>query len=777
MPQNNQEGNRVVRQGKQKKQKRPKKPLPPALKALKTVGTVILKVFLTIGLVLTITGCICGVTLSIYVIDFINSDANIIDLDHLKVSQTSVLYGKAPDGSYVEVNRIKSGANSIWTDFADIPQDLKDAVVATEDKRFYTHDGVDFRRTFGAFANYVKNKLSPGSGVEYGGSTITQQLIKNINGDIYDRSELVKLQEIIGSMHVDRNYSKDLILEAYLNVIGLHFQINGVGAGAKYYFNKDVSELALDECVALSVISKSPKGYNPIDNPKENQRRRRYAYDEMLKQGYITQEEYDKYYDKELVVAKKQATTEKKGATQSYFVDAAIEEIIADLQKEYNYSYDYAKQQLYTQGYQVYLTMETKTQSVLEDYFEDLSNFYTEAQGKTSANGYRVADHIPDAAYMVIMNYDGDIVAVVGDKGPKEVDMALNRATSPTVTRPAGSTIKPIGIYAPAFEQDLINWSSVFLDEPIMMIEDEKTGEGREYPRNFDLKYTGAINIIDAIKVSKNTIPVYLSNIMTPQASFDFLTQKLKLRGFRASGTYNDVALGSMALGDGGTILSDLTAAFQMFGNGGYYQEHKTYSRVVDANGKVILDNTNDKKERVISAETAYVMNKALRAVVNEEGGSGRAAKLENIEVVGKTGTSNNKKDLVFIGLTPYYVGGIRYGNDDNSELKETGKSQMVVWKEVMEKVHEGLNPAKFELSDEGVIEYEYCVESGKLAHIGCPVRKYGYYKSSYIPDNCNLHNHDGTLNEENRIKSTWEDTKRKFYEEQAKKSNANPTP
>lgn len=771
MSENNLDGNRVVRQTKQKKSKRPQKQLPPALKALKTVGSVFLKTFLVVGLVLTITACICGVTLSIYVIDFINGDANIIDLNHLKVSQTSVLYGKSPDGSFVEVNRIKSGANTIWANFADIPQDMKDAVVATEDKRFYTHDGVDFRRTLGAFANYVKNKLSPGSAQEYGGSTITQQLIKNINGDIYDRSELVKLQEIIGSMHVDRNYSKDIILEAYLNVIGLHFQINGVGAGAKYYFGKEISELALDECVALSVISKSPSGYNPIDNPEENQKRRRYAYDEMLEQGYITQAEYDKYYDKELVVTKKAATAQKKSATQSYFVDAAIEEIIADLQKEYNYSYDYAKQMLYTSGYQIYLTMETKTQDILEDYFEDLSNFYTENQGKTNANGYRVADHVPDAAYMVIMNYDGDIVAVVGDKGVKEVDMALNRATSATVTRPAGSTIKPIGIYAPAFEQDLINWSTVFVDEPIMIIKDEKTGEEREYPKNYDLKYSGPITIADAIKVSKNTIPVLLSNVMTPQASFDFLTQKLKLRGFRASGTYNDVALGSMALGDGGTILSDLTASFQMFGNGGYHQEHKTYSRVLDANGKVILDNTTSKKERVISSETAYVMNKALRTVIYEDQGSGRAAKLENIEVVGKTGTSNNKKDLVFVGLTPYYLGGIRYGNDDNSELKETGKSQMTVWKEVMEKVHEGLNPANFELSDEGIVEYEYCLESGKLAHIGCPKRKYGYYKSSYIPDNCNLHEYDGSVNEENRIKSTFETVKKQYEAEKARKA------
>lgn len=757
MTQENEQVERVKRTGKNKN-KRPKKPSSPAMRVVKTVLGVILRVFVTFMLVFTITGCICGVALSLYVMEFVNSAEPVIDLDRLKVNQTALIYAKDSEGNFVEVSQIKSGSNSMWMEYSEIPVDLKDAVVATEDKRFYTHEGVDFKRTFGAVLNevetIVKRMINPGyENVKYGGSTITQQLIKIVNGDFYERGVDVKIKEIIGAMNLERNYfSKDQILESYLNLISLGYDINGVGAAAKFYFDKDVSDLALDECVALSVISKSPSKYNPIAGAAENKKRRQYAYDEMLDQKYITQEEYDKYYDKELVVANKN-TIDGKVETKvtSYFEDAVVEEIVADLMVEYNYSKEFATQMLHTSGWKIYTTMDIGTQKILDDYFINKNNFYTAAQlKKGNLENYK----IPDAAYMVIMNYDGDIVAVVGNKGKKEVSRALNRATSKTVARPAGSTIKPLAVYAPAFEIDAINWSTIMFDEPVMKIKDEKTGEERDYPKNYDIKYEGPTAIIDAIKVSKNTIPVKLVDMMSPKSSFDFLTEKLHFSTLRGSGTNNDVTIGSMALGDGGMVLSEITAAFQIFGNGGYYQPSKTYSKIVDPDGKVILDKTKAKRERVISSETAYVMNKALRAVVNE-GGSGSGAKMDKWEVIGKTGTSNDRRDLLFMGLTPYYYAGIRYGNDDNSVIEETGKSQMTVWREVMEQVHEGLNPAKFELPDDGVVEYEYCTVSGKLAHSGCPTKKNGYYKSTFIPPNCTVHDITGAINDAEIPRST----------------------
>lgn len=734
---------RVVRTGpKVSKKKRYKKPLPKGLQYAKTFFVGILKTLISILLVFTITGCICGVAFSLYVLEYVNSAEAIVDLTKGSSSQNTLIYAKDATGADVEVSRLKRGSKTITVNYPEVPQDLKDAIVYTEDERFWTHTGIDYKRTLGAVINEVgkKLKLLPADKT-FGGSTITQQVIKNINGDIYDRSIDVKIKEIIGALNLSQHYSREQILESYLNTIGLHFDIIGVGAGAKYYFNKDVSELALDECAALAVISKSPTNYNPIDNPKKNQERRRYAYDKMLEFGAITQEEYDSVYDKELVVVKSELAA---GANAlSYYEDAVIEEVIEALMSEYDYSRKYAEDLLYTSGYSVYTPMEIETQKILEDYFADLANFYPDGADVPNKKGYVLADHVPDAAYMVIMNYDGDIVAVVGNKGEKTTARGLNRAT--TSTRPAGSTIKPLSIYAPAFENDIINWSTIMFDEPIMQIEDEKTKEKRNWPLNYNNKYEGPFTMIDAIKVSKNTIPVRLSYDMTPQVSFDFVYDTLQLRSLKPSGSINDVAYSSMALGDGGTILTDLTAAFQIFGNGGYYKPHRTFLRVEDKDGKVILDRTNDKKVRAISSQTSYVMNKALHAVVND-GGSGAKAAMKDYEVVGKTGTSNDRKDLLFVGLTPYYIGGIRYGNDDNSVIENDGTNQIIVWREVMEKVHKGLNPAKFDMSDDGVVVYEYCTASGKLAHSGCPTKKSGYYKSSYIPESCLMHGFDGTV-------------------------------
>lgn len=731
---------RVVRTGKKSKRK-PKKPLPPVLRITKAIFVSILKIVITTGLVLTITACIVGTALTIYVMEFIDAEST-IDLNSLELNNNSVIYAKDANGEDVEVQRLRRGENRTWVDFKDIPQDLKDAVVYTEDERFNTHKGVDFKRTLAAFLNEFKI-ISLGS--RQGGSTITQQLIKNINGDMSksQRTIDVKIQEIFQAMNMERHYSKDQILEQYLNCIALHFNINGVQAGALEYFGKDVSELDLLECVTLSVISKDPSNYNPVQNPENNKERRKYALGKMLEFKAITQAEYDAAVDSDPVLKKKdQSATKpaegeavvKKG--QSYYEDAVIEEVIADLQKEYDYSYEYAENLTYTGGYKIYTPMEIETQKILETYFEDKSNFYLKND--------KQKDLVPDNAYMVIMNYDGDIVALVGGKGAKPSDRGLNRATMSV--RSFGSTVKPLSVYAPAFERDLINWSTIMEDSPVTKVKDPKTGVERAWPNNYNKKFQGNMLMIEAIKVSKNTIPVRIVDMLTPQVSFDFLYNDLNLKSLVASGSNHNANAASMGLGEGGVILTDLTAAYQMFGNGGYYREDKTYTKVVDNDGKVILDATTRKKTRVISPQTAYVMNRALREVVRAAPGSGRAANMKDYEVIGKTGTSSDRLDLLFLGLTPYYIGGIRYGNDDNSVIENDGKSQIVVWKEVMDLVHKGKNPAKFELDTGGVVEFEYCTTSGLLAHAGCPTKAVGYYKTTGIPASCSVHVFGGAV-------------------------------
>ncbi len=308
-------------------------------------------------------------------------------------------------------------------------------------------------------------------------------------------------------------------------------------------------------------------------------------------------------------------------------------------------------------------------------------------------------------------------------------------------TRPAGSTIKPLAIYAPAFENNLITWSSIMDDSPVKKVKDEKTGQERDYPKNYDsdLKgYQGPMLIIDALKVSKNTIPVRLSDLLTPKVSYDFVTKELGITTLTPASGSNGATL---ALGDGGFKLHELTAAFQIFGNGGYYTQPKMYTKVTDSEGKVILDATTRSKHQVMSSQTAYIMNKGLWSVVND-GGSGRAAKLANMETIGKTGTSNDRKDLLFMGATPYYVAGIRYGHDDNklTIAKNLYSAHIPVWQKIMTEVHKGKNPAVFELNDDGVVEMAYCTESGGLAHSGCPKQGKGYYKATDIPAPCTIH-------------------------------------
>ncbi len=617
----------------------------------------------------------------------------------------------------------------------DIPKNLQDAVVFTEDQRFYEHTGVDFKRTFAAFANMII-KTVVGGDKEYGGSTISQQLIKNINGDITNRTIDVKIKEIIGSMNLERNYSKEQILESYLNYISLDNNIRGVQAGAKYYFNKDVSELTLNECAILAVISKSPSTYNPYKHPEKNDLRRKYALDKLLEFKKISQADHDAAYKEEYKLANPNAISSDKTVKptkkyQSYFTDSVINEVIADLQKEYNYNEDHAKQLLYTSGWSVYTTMEIDTQNTLENFFANPANFNTKyVTNKTQA-------------YMTIMDYDGNIVAVVGGKGPKEGDRILNRAM--VSKRPAGSTIKPLAVYTPAFEHDLITWSMIMEDSAVQNKENKPDGE-LNWPNNYNKKYEGNISIIDALRVSKNTIPVRIVNALTPQVSFDFVHDKLGLKSLVGTGSHNNVNAASLALGDGGSTLTELTAAYQIFGNGGYYTAPKLYTKVVNASGEVILDTTKRAKTRVISPETAFIMNKGLWNVVDS--GSGKNAKMDKWEVVGKTGTSNDRKDLLFMGLTPYYVGGIRYGFDDNDktidEKKDVGLDQIRVWKKVMELIHKGRNPAKFELDKTGVVEYEYCTESGMQANSGCPTKKIGYYKESNPLPVCSIHSYNG---------------------------------
>ncbi len=690
----------------------------------------VFKIIATVILVATIICCIVGTALTIYVMQYVRS-APEIDLNALKMNFNSSVYGKDDNGEYIQIQTLRYDMDRIWVDLKDIPKTVQDAFVYSEDERFYTHTGVDFVRTAAAAVNEVliKLKVLPDSD-RFGASTITQQLIKNINSDFDTRTYGVKVKEILMALNLEHHYSKDQILELYLNYVGLH-AASGVQAASNYYFGKDVQDVNYIEAAALATITKNPSNLNPEYHAEENKERREiFALSKMLEFGTITQAEYDKAKTTELTIVGSSGVQNSDGtvnkSVQSYYVDALIEEVIDDLVAQYNYSRKYAEQLLYTSGYQIYSNMEISTQNTLERYFEDLTTFDTTQLGSKEA---------PEAS-MVICDLHGNVVALVGGIGEKTGARNFNRATM--ALRPAGSTIKPIAIYGPAMDQNLIHWSSILLDNYAELITDSN-GNVRGYPRNYNWTYSGNMTMIHALKVSVNTIPYKLGELMTARSVFDFVHDDLGLQSLKDP---DNVNLATLSMGDGGVYLDELTNAFQIFGNGGTFTESKLYSKVTDAEGKKIVLNAETRDTtRVLDSDTAYVMNKALWRTINEYGGSGRGAAIEGFETIGKTGTSNDRKDLLFVGVTPYYVAGIRYGYDDNNEVIPGAQSfQVPVWQEIMTAVHEGKNPADFQLNDTDTMPLTYCTGTGMVATHACTSTAGGYYRTNNLPATCYYH-------------------------------------
>lgn len=683
----------------------------------------IFKTLLAILLVLLITGCIVFSAVTIYVMKVVDGNT-LIDITTLDLSYSSFLYAKNEDGKYRQIEQLSSSEKREWIDIDKVPQHVLDAIVYTEDKRFYDHYGVDWKRTIGSFANLFLNIYDERSG----GSTITQQLIKNINGDFYQRTIEVKINEIIAAMNMERNFTKRQVLSAYINYINFGDGVYGIQSACKYYFNKDVSKISVVEAAALAASIQSPQNLNVRSNPEGNAERRAYTLKMMLENGAITQEEFDTASTAKVKVYKKQ-TTEAGDLVdkeyQSYFEDAVIDEVIADLMEKYDYSQDYARQRLYNGGYKVYTTMDPNVQSILEKNYSSIKNFY----------GYTPSD--PHQSAMVIQDLHGNIKGLVGGVGKKEGNRIFNRATQ--ATRSPGSTIKPLSIYGPAFEQDIIHWSYIMDDNPVINLTNADAKPN--WPNNYNFQYQGPMTIIDAIRVSKNTIPVRLSKQMTPQLSVDFLQDKLGITSLVTTGYSTDINLAPMAIASlsKGFKLHELTAAYQIYGNGGYYNEPTTYTKVVDAAGRTVLENKSSETQ-VIDTSTAYVMNKALWQVVNTDGASGIAAKLPSgMPTVGKTGTSDDRSDLSFVGITPYYVSAIWYGYDKQKPLANDA-NQIAMWSKIMSQVHEGLPIIDFDIPDEDVKQEKYCVSSGNLASSRCPYTKIGYYKKSYVPGVCSSH-------------------------------------
>ena len=673
------------------------------------IGTIVLVMVLTIaiftGIFLTWINTSLKGRVEVYV-----------DELETKVS-TELYYLDAKTDEWVMYQTLYSdGENRIWIDLENIPKYMQDAAIAIEDKRFESHNGVDFRGTVRAILSTLT-----GRGVQ-GGSTITQQLIKNVTGD-NESTVKRKVVEIYRALELEKRYDKDQILEAYLNRICLGQSCYGVEAAARTYFGKSVSELSLAQCASLIGITNNPSQYGPFEGEwsrEENRKREVLILDAMLDQGKISQEEYDAAKAEEVVFTNGYSntgnyygeavvdTTEepKEEATQavsqykarnSYFTDALIDDVIEALMDEFGYDHGTAENALFSKGYKIYTTQNYEYQKIAESVFEDLSNTpYTRTNSKGETEQLQ-------GAITIIDPYTGYVVAMVGGTGTKTVDRGWNWATS---VRPCGSAAKPISTYAPALDQGVITGASTIDDYPVMLLNDSP------YPKNDNGRFQGLVTVRRALVQSLNTCAVRVNMALGTYKSYDFMTSRL---GFTTLTQSDSEQVGAMALGGyaNGVTTEEMAAAYGAFVNEGIYTKPRTFTRVEDSNGNVILEN-EIQSNVAMKASTAALMNSILHDVVN--GGTGSSANFSGMTLAGKTGTTNDQKDRYFVGYSPYYVGACWVGYESNSRVSSGGVNPAAaLWKQVMSQIHEGLeNKSFFSCSD--LVQVTVCADSGMLA-------------------------------------------------------------
>lgn len=660
-----------------------------------------------------LTCLIVGMTVLIYMIVFTHGDPA-IDLDEYKANQnqTTIVYAYDKNQQPVEVTRLHGTENRIWASLGQMPEAMKQSAIAIEDKRFEKHNGVDWFRTASAIVKH---------GMSQGGSTITQQLIKNLTGD-KDVTIVRKFREILYALNLERNYSKDEILEAYLNTIYLGEGCYGVKTAAEKYFGKDVSELNLAECTALLGITQYPYKYDPLVNPEENKKRQKYGLDVLLEEGTISQEEYNEAIAYSLVFTnskeykaahkddKEAAKSESK--IQSYYVDYVVDQVIDDLMEQYGLTEQQATQKVYYGGLKIYTAMDPDVQSSMESVFYNRNNMMN--------TGIQAA--------MTVMDYKGRIVGIVGGAGEKTQNRGLNRAVSSK--RQPGSSIKPLSIYAPAIENNLYNWSSMIQDSASRYV------EGKPWPVNYgDDPGDGLLHPLQfALMHSLNTVPARMLEKITIKTSFDFLENHFHLSTLeKADADWAPLVTGAFTQG---VTTLDMAAAYAAFGNGGAYYEPYCYYKVTNSAGTETLLQTSVKSEKALSPDSADAMCELLQA--NTWYGTTKAAAVSGFQTIAKTGTTTDQKDRWFVGGTPYYISATWYGYDIPKFIKvpESVNPSARLFKKVFDKIHQNLPAKEFEKSGL-TVEKEYCTKTGLLASPSCTSKAKGWYKVTDTPAVC----------------------------------------
>ncbi len=681
---------------------------------------------LTALLILVVTGLIVGISVGIYVLKIANEPTG-IDLNARSLNLSSFIYVENPENDkFEEYQTLYGTENRIWVDLNDMPEAMPKAIVAIEDKRFYEHHGVDWKRTGSAVVSLLTGSNN------YGGSTLTQQLIKNITDDS-EVSLTRKLREIFRALNIEREYSKDDIIEAYLNVVNFGNNCQGVESAAQLYFDKPIGKCTLAECAAIAGITQNPSRWNPLVYPENNRERRELVLSEMYDQKMITKDQYDEAMAESanmtFVGAGEETEDEDEEETvkiQNWYIDQMFWDLRRDLAKFYDISEDAASLKLYTEGLKIYCAMDTKAQEMIEKEALKVNAEY---------------DYDLQTA-MTMVDYDGRVIATVGSSKEKEGNLEWDRA-SHSILQP-GSSIKAVIPYPMALDTGIYNYSTLAKDQPIEKYELDYWGNWKAGPPNAYEGYFQFMTVPEALAWSSNAAAVQTLELVGIQDAYDHATNNL---GFNNLAPADGTNIGALALGgmEGGVTVREMAAAMEYVGNGGMYYEPYTYYYVTDQNDTIILDNRNNKSIEAYTPETAYKMNRLLKYnVMTSTHTASSYAQIQGWDIVGKTGTTDYDRDLWFVGASPYCTLAVWSGYDQPNTVNYYGLSA-ITWKKVMSNYLADKTYKEFTMPDT-IIPATYCMGSGLLAASYCANTATGYYTADDMPAYCSGIHQAGVL-------------------------------
>jgi len=627
---------------------------------LKAIGTLLL--------ILITTGVVFSCIFLVYLRNNLTSDLD-INPKEFTMSLSSVIYCVDPEtGREIDLVTLQSSEFRRWVDYKEIPEHLINALVAIEDHRFFSHHGVDWYRTAGAFMNMFLSMRDT-----FGGSTITQQLIKNMTHED-DVTVQRKLLEIFRALEYENQYDKEEILELYLNLVYFGHGCYGIGAAAHYYFNKEVSELTLAESATIVSITNNPSMYSPYANREANTTRKERILNRMYLLGYIDSEEELQKVLKAPVVFQRGEDEEYEQVVYDWFEEAVIRDVIKDL-VERGYAEQLARRKLYTGGLRIQATIDLNIQEIVDNIYQN-----PESLPKVTGSAQQLQSGI-----VIADPYTGEIKALSGGVGSKTRNMLLNRATM--TRRPPGSSLKPLSAYAPAMDAGDLGPDTLYDDSNYVRL------KGTNWmPKNADRSYSGIVNVRTAIIRSLNTIPAIVIDKLGVSASYRFMRDDLGFALHPSDEAYAPLAAGQLTYG---ATVREMASAFTIFPNGGERVELRTYSRVYDDQGAILIDNT-PKYNRAVSEWTAYWMTSMLYDAATR--GTGSSANLgSHMPTAGKTGTSTDSKDRWFVGFTPYYVAAVWTGYDTPATMRSSGNPAAQIWKMIMAPIHENLEKRDFQ--------------------------------------------------------------------------------